>query len=660
LSLEETIRPRSYDQGARREWLITNGLGGYASSSIVGANTRSYHGLLVAALDPPVGRTLLLSSLDEEFWSESHRSQLACHQYPGVIYPQGHRHLQEFRRYPIPTFLYRTEDGASIEKRVFMVQGENTTVVSYRIEGSGLFKVVPLVNCRSFHLASRSPPMEQSALKMEGGGSGVRLRSECEFTLASDWARYIRGGVWYNNLEYQVERERGLAWREDAFSPGWFEVRVDGQLSLSIVASTVRDSPEWTEELSIREVGRVEKLLANGRRDPRFIQLAVAADQFLAERGGGKSIIAGYHWFNDWGRDAMISLPGLLLTTRRFDEARAVLTCFAGAMKDGLLPNDFGAEGYNTIDAALWFFEAVHKYWTYSGDLDLVRELFPSLLAIVDRYSQKTPGSRCDGDGLIVSEPGLTWMDAKVRGEFVTPRAGKACEINALWYNALKVVELFGRVLEEEADLETDEEAGLEKGERSAGEMAERVRDSYSKFWNPDMECLFDLIEENDPALRPNMVIAASLPFTPLDEDQIRGVVAVATEKLLTPYGLRTLSPEDPAYLGRYQGGPEERDRAYHQGTVWPWLIGPYITARLKSNRHSKKERDAAREILRPLLDREGQIGVGTISELFDGDEPHRPGGCISQAWSVGEVMRAWSEDVMMGRRRKKGRGGGV
>ena len=652
MSFEEKIHPRSYDEGAKREWLITNGLGGYASSSILGANTRSYHGLLVAALDPPNKRTLILSSLDEELISESHRSQLACHQYPGVIYPEGYRHLEEFRRYPIPTFLYRTEDGASVEKRVFMVQGENTTVVSYRIDGSGLFKVVPLVNCRSFHVASRSPPMEQSALKIEGGGSGVRLRSECEFTLASDRARYVRGGVWYNNLEYQVERERGLAWREDAFSPGWFEVRVDGSLSFSIVASVGRDSPEWTEELLIREVGRVEKLRANGRRDPRFMQLAAAADQFLVRRGAGKSIIAGYHWFNDWGRDAMISLPGLLLTTRRFDEARAVLACFAGAMKNGLLPNDFGAEGYNTIDAALWLFEAVYKYWTYSGDLSLVEELFPSLLAIVDRYSRETPGSRCDGDGLIVSEPGLTWMDARVGGEFVTPRAGKACEINALWYNALKVVELFGRELEREMDLETCE--------ISDGGLAERVRDSYQKFWNPDMGCLFDLIEETDPAVRPNMVIAASLPFTPLDADEIRGVVAIATEKLLTPYGLRTLSPEDPAYLGRYGGGPEERDRAYHQGTVWPWLIGPYITARLKSGRHSKKERDEARELLRPLMDQDGQIGVGTICEVFDGDEPHRPGGCISQAWSVGEVMRAWSEDVMMGRKRKRGSGGGA
>ncbi len=641
MTTELGFHPKSYQEGAEREWLITNGLGGYASSTILGANTRSYHGLLVAALDPPTERTLLLSSLDEELITPSSSYNFACHQYPGTIYPQGFRHLEEFRQDPIPTFLYRTEDGATVEKKVFMVSGENTTVVRYEIHGWGLFKVVPLVNCRSFHVASRAPSMNQVRLDLEGKGSGVRLRSRSDFVLVSDGARYVREGLWFNNLEYEVERRRGLAWKEDSFSPGRFEVQVDGHLTFSVVASTDRDSPEGAEGLLSQEVERLRNLEGNRRRDPRFRRLAATADQFLVQRGEGKSIIAGYHWFNDWGRDAMISLPGLLLTTCRFDEARAVLATFARAMKDGLLPNDFGAEGYNTIDAALWFFWSVYKYWSYSGDAGLVRELFPAMRAIADRYSGETPGSFSDDDGLIASKPGLTWMDAKVGGEFVTPRAGKACEINALWYNALKVVELFSKELGEEWD----------------GGLAEKVGESYQKFWNPDPGCLFDLIEEKDASVRPNQIIAASLPFSPLDADQIRGVVAVATEDLLTPFGLRTLSPKDPAYIGRYEGGPSERDRAYHQGTVWPWLIGPYTTARLKAGRGSKKERDEARELLRPFMDQEGQIGVGTICEVFDGDEPHRPGGCISQAWSVGEVMRAWSEDVMGGAKRLK-RGG--
>ncbi|MGC9514419.1 amylo-alpha-1,6-glucosidase [Methanocrinis sp.] len=641
MSIDLRFHPKSYQEGTEREWLITNGLGGYASSTILGANSRSYHGLLVAAKDPPTERTLLLSSLDEELVSESGRYNFACHQYPGTIYPQGFRHLEEFRQDPLPTFLYRTEDGATVEKKVCMASGENTTVVRYEIEGYGLFKVVPLVNCRSFHVASRAPSMNQERIDLEGGGSGVRLRSNCDFVLVSDRARYVREGLWFNNLEYEVERQRGLAWTEDSFSPGRFEVQVDGRLTFSIVASIDRDSPDGAEELVSREVERIRHLAGNRRRDPRFRRLAVGSDQFLVQRGGGKSIIAGYHWFNDWGRDAMISLPGLLLTTRRFDEARAVLATFAGAMKDGLLPNDFGAEAYNTIDAALWFFWSVHKYWAYSGDSDLVEELFPAMRAIVDRYARETPGSFCDDDGLIASKPGLTWMDAKLGGEFATPRAGKACEINALWYNALKAMELFAEVLDEDWD----------------GGLAEKVGESYEKFWNPDLGCLYDLIDEIDPAIRPNMVIAASLPFTPLDDHQIGEIVAAATEELLTPVGLRTLSPKDAAYIGRYGGGPAERDRAYHQGTVWPWLIGPYTTARLKAGRGSKKERDEARELLRPLMDLEGQIGVGTICEVFDGDEPRRPGGCISQAWSVGEVMRAWSEDVMGGARRLK-RGG--
>lgn len=640
MSFDLAFHPKSYQEGSEREWLVTNGLGGYASSTVVAANTRSYHGLLVAALAPPIRRTLLLSSLDEELIADGVSRHLACHQYPGTIYPQGFRHLEEFRRYPIPTFRYRI-GGMEVEKRVFMVYGENTTVVSYEIDGVGLFRAVPLVNCRSFHVASGAPPMDQSRLSVEGPGGGVRLRSDCDFSIVSDRARYLREELWYHSLEYEAERRRGLQWREDAFSPGRFEVEVDGHLSFSIVASVDRRSPEGAGALMDREVERVNRLLEGGR-DSRSGVIAASADQFLVRRGDGKSIIAGYHWFNDWGRDAMIALPGLLLTTGRFEDARAVLNTFAGAMKEGLLPNDFGAEGYNTIDAALWFFWAVYKYWSYSGDGELIRQLFPTLRAICHRYAGETPGSYSDGDGLIASKPGLTWMDAKVGEEFVTPRAGKACEINALWYNALKVMELFGRRL------------GNEEAEVVYPDLAERVGESYSKFWNPEEGCLYDLIDGSDPSIRPNQVIAASLPFTPLDASMIRGVVEAATEELLTPYGLRTLSPRDPAYLGRYEGGPAERDRAYHQGTVWPWLMGPYITARLRAGGNTKKEMEAAGEILGPLIGLVGQIGVGTICEVFDGDEPHRPGGCISQAWSVGEVMRAWNEGVLGGARGPK------
>lgn len=637
---ELRFRPKSYEEGTGREWLVTNGLGGYASSTIIGANTRSYHGLLVAATDPPAERTLLLSSLDEELTTGSVHYDLACHQYPGTIYPEGFRHLAEFRRDPVPAFVYRTGDGAVVEKRVYMISGENTTVVRYDIDGSGLFRVVPHLNCRSFHVASPAPWMEQTPL--EGDGSGVRLRSGCDFYLVSDRGRYVPGEDWYQNLEYDLERRRGLAWREDSFSPGCFEVDLDGPSSFCIVASLDRDSAAGALDLLKEEAERVEGLKGSRRRDPRFRLLSAAADAFIVRRGAGMSIIAGYHWFNDWGRDAMISLPGLLLTTRRFAEARAVLATFAAAMKDGLLPNDFGARCYNTIDAALWFFWAVHRYWAYSGDLGLVRELYPSLSAIADRYSKETPGSFCDGDCLISSKPGLTWMDAKVAEAFVTPRAGKACEINALWYNALSVMEIFSGELEEEWD----------------PSLAEKVAEGYQRFWNPERGCLFDLIDAKDPAIRPNQVIAACLPFTPLDSDQIRGIVEVATEELLTPKGLRTLSPQDPAYRGRYEGGPAERDGAYHQGTVWPWLMGPYITALVKAGGKTKKVREEARRLLGPLMDLEGQIGVGTICEVFDGDEPHRPGGCISQAWSVGETMRAWSEDVMAGSQRLRIGGG--
>jgi len=618
-------------EGIKREWLITNGLGGYASSTIFGLNQRAYHGLLIAALKPPVERTLTLSSLDEEFVTESGVYLLGNHQYPGAIYPQGFNHLAEFEEDPMPTFLYETESGC-IEKTVFMVYGENTTAIRYHIEGEGLFRINPLMNWRNFHAASSSPLMEQEILE-----NGVRLSPGSNIFLTSSEPVYTRDEVWFHNIEYLTEKRRGLAWKEDLFSPGRFEIEVDGKSTFCIMASLDRETSDGWEKLLRKEIARQRGLRGNSRRDPKFRQLSCKADQFLVKRDVGKSIIAGYHWFNDWGRDAMIALPGLLLVTRRFEEAKAVLETFAGAMKDGLLPNDFGAQGYNTVDASPWFVQAVYSYWSYTEDLDFVRTLWPSLKSLMERYSKETPGSRMDSDGLIISGPGLTWMDAKVESQFVTPRAGKACEINALWYNALKVMEVFAKELDEFWD------------ER----LADLVKRSYQKFWNPENGCLYDVIEETemDSSIRPNQIIAAFLPFSPLTDDQARGVVEVVTRDLLTPFGLRTLSPKDPAYVGRYEGSPRKRDRAYHQGTVWPWLMGPYITAYIKTNGHSKKSRDQAKDILAPLMNQDFQAGVGTICEVFDGDAPHRPEGCISQAWSVGEVMRCWSEDVMMSKK---------
>lgn len=605
------LMPRSYEDGAAREWLVSNGLGGYASATAVASNTRSYHGLLVAALKPPTNRWLLLSTLDEEVCGVS----LANHQYPGVIHPQGFLHLREFRIDPFPTFIYSI-GTVRIEKTVFMINGENTTIIGYRISnGHGLMRIFPLVHSRSFHAASDLPQIRQ-----EPQTRGTRLKSSCELTLISDKARYIPQETVYYNFEYEEERRRGLAWQEDLLCPGSFELELAGDTDFSIVASTLRSTMPDVDEEAEKETARLMALKSPVQR------LAQAADSFLVQRDGKKSIIAGYHWFDDWGRDAMISLPGLLLSAKRFADAAAVLKSFACAMKNGVLPNDLGARSYNTADASLWFIQAVYAYYDHSQDLSLVRLLWPKLQEVLRRYSSAGEDFGMDKDGLIRSGPALTWMDARVSGRPVTSRAGKCCEINALWYFGLKRMEALAGAL----------------GEPWECSLANEAKRSYQGFWNSETGCLFDVIDPEDASIRPNQIIAAAVPdLLPLIKR--KSILEVVSRDLLTPFGLRTLSPRDPRYIGRYEGGPWQRDAAYHQGTVWPWLMGPYVDALLSVNDHSNESRRLARLLLQPLLELE-EGGINTIPEVFDGDLPHRPGGCISQAWSVAEVLRAWAK----------------
>jgi predicted glycogen debranching enzyme len=563
-----------------------------------------------------VDRWLLLSSLDEEIEGVS----LANHQYPGVIHPQGFKYLQEFRSDPFPRLCYRIGD-ARIEKTVFMIRNENTTIISYKIKnGKGMFAIVPLVHSRSFHAASPLPGMSQEPLQT-GTILRSRLHPDIRLTLLSDGPVYVPQETIYHNFEYEEERRRGLAWTEDLFSPGCFEIELSGDAAFAIAASTWRTGmPDWRAEQK-REKERLEMLLAP------IPDLARAADAFLVKRGQGKSIIAGYHWFDDWGRDAMISLPGLLLCTGRFKDARLVLKSFAAAMKEGVLPNDLGARSYNTVDASLWFVRAVGSYFEYSKDREFVRGVWPRLLEVFRRYSRSGEDFGGDEDGLIVSGPALTWMDARLDGRPVTSRAGKCCEINALWYSALIDMQKLCEALDKSHD------PGFAK-------QAEMVRKSYQRFWNSETGCLFDVIDHEDASIRPNQIIAAGIPDL-LPDVMRKSILDVVTRELLTPFGLRTLSPRDPRYAGRYEGDPRRRDGAYHQGTVWPWLMGPYIDALLSVKGRSGPILAQARELLRPLITMQAG-GINTLPEVFDGDMPQRPGGCISQAWSVAEVLRAW------------------
>ena len=609
----QPFQPAEYSSGTSREWLVANGLGSYASSTANCSNTRAYHGLLVAATEPPAGKRLLLASLDEELGE----FRLANHQYPGAIYPQGFSHLQGFWTDPLPRICYQM-GTTTLEKTVSMVRNENSTIISYRIKGyRGLIRIVPLIHDRSFHAAGELPPLHQNTW-----GKGTTILSQTRFSIFSDLARYIPQERVYSNFEYEEERRRGLGWKENLFSPGCFELDVSGEAEFAIIASTWRSSlANWRAD----QESERERLISLKAPVP---PLARAADCFLVKRGNALSLIAGYHWFDDWGRDAMIALPGLLLSTGRYEAARLVLSSFAGAMKDGVLPNDLGARSYNTVDASLWFIQATSRYFDATGDLDFLAELWPKLLAVVERYSRPGDDFGADEDGLINSGPALTWMDARVDGRPVTPRTGKCCEINALWYSALRRTESLARALDMPLNPKIPE-------------LADKVQKSYIRFWNSENGCLFDVIDHEDASIRPNQIFAAIVPDL-LPDVMRRSILEVVARDLLTPFGLRTLSPRDPRYAARYAGGPRERDSSYHQGTVWPWLIGPYIDLLLAVSGRSAETREKGLEALRPLLDL--AEGMGTIPEVFDGDLPQNPGGCISQAWSVGEVLRAYEE----------------
>ncbi len=665
----------NYEHGIQKEWIITNGLGGYASSTVIGANSRTYHGLLVAALNPPVDRTVLLSSIDEEIIIGEETHRLSTHKYPNTVYPTGFEYLKRFTVDPVPTSVYRIGD-MEITRRVFMVYGQNTTIIKYEVNnggggdggsGSAILRLYPLVSMRNFHYTIKSDDI-----------GFVQNTSEYETTLTANDvslsllsnARYSKGGTWFYNLEYDTERSRGQAYQEDNYNPGYFEIELEKGTSNIFVAASVNDlSPmkiNDVEKLYEQEVVRLRSLEEKTGLDNDFVlNLIPAADSFIVNRAstGSRSIIAGYHWFSDWGRDAMISLPGLTLVTGRFDDGAQILSSFAKYCKDGLIPNRFAdlsdqKPDYNTVDASLWFVHAVGRYFAYTKDAKFIGKMWDTIDSIIQNYMHGTHfGIRMDTDGLITHEGQLTWMDVKIGDFEVTPRRGKACEINALWYNALKTASHLAEHLQKDPSL--------------YDMMADDVKQSYAAtFWNSDEKCLFDWVDGSvadnvdtnesgivarDAAIRPNQILAVALPYTMLSREMELDIVKRVERDLLTPVGLRTLSTDNPMYKNRYEGDMVTRDIAYHNGTVWAWLMGPYVSAYTKVNNHSNESREYARALLLGFREHLQDGGIGTISEIFDGDAPHRPRGCISQAWSVAEVLRAYVEDVVRDKGEKIG-----
>ena len=640
---------RDLSAATSREWLETNGLGGFASSTITGLNTRRYHGLLTAATKPPVGRFVLLSKLEETLVINGDRFDLSANQFPGVVHPRGFEFLTEFRLDPFPTFTYRVGE-LTLEKSLFMVHGENTTVVQYSASGVSAdtkLEIRPLIAFRDFHSTTHENGSINGDVEIQDGRVCVTpYQSLPSLHLAHNAQSVDQTHDWYRNFEYEAERHRGLDFREDLFHPLTLTFDLSANPIAVVIASTQTHNARQATTLEKQERSRRNKLVAASPVNDEFVEsLTAAADQFIAKRGSLKTIIAGYHWFGDWGRDTMISLPGLTLTTGKYDVARSILLEFAKFVDRGMLPNIFPDAGdtpeYNTVDATLWYFHAIRQYGEFTGDYETIeRDFYPVLADIIEWHVKGTRyGIRVDDDGLLLAgEPGvqLTWMDAKIGDWVVTPRTGKPVEIQALWYNALRTMEQFAGKFRDK------------KRQSAYKAMADKLSDNFGQFWNQDTNCLYDVINGDlrDGSVRPNQVFAVSLPFPLIEAERAKAVVDKIETELLTPYGLRTLSSHDANYIGHYAGDPRTRDSAYHQGTVWPWLMGPFVTAYLNVHGRSRETLEQVSTWLKPLKQHLGAAGLGSISEIFWGDPPYAPCGCIAQAWSVAETLRIVASEV--------------
>ncbi|MDQ3701247.1 MAG: glycogen debranching enzyme N-terminal domain-containing protein [Chloroflexota bacterium] len=701
----------SWEEGLEREWLVTDGRGGYAAGTVAGPHTRRYHGLLVAPLHPPLGRTVLLARLEETLTVVGEAYALSVNEFQdGTIHPQGYHYLTDFSdEAGVPTWRYAA-GGVHLQKQVWMGRDESTTFVRYTLTGplsgapsgaltgaaSARLTLIPLCTYRNFHQEMAGDEDWRFGVERRPGGLTVRpYAGATPYHLllvppaGREWTHGGHAGWWWRFL-HRAERDRGLDCVEDLYAAG--VVGCDLALGESLlVAATLdattleRAAAEGTTDDSAGRSSLVGPPLQGTAgtqgtpgthersraglepadavplaEDAFATQLRRAAGQLLVTpispitpitpgelttmgadgAVASRAVLAGYYWFGEWGRDTMIALPGLAQATGRYDVAEAILRRLARFVDKGMLPNRFpetgtalGDQHYNTVDATLWYFHAVDCIDRHT-DSGLVEALLPVLAEIVDWHIWGTRyGIRVDPqDGLLrVEQAQLTWMDAKVEDRAVTPRTGKPVEVAALWHHALALMEGWcqrtgqGGQARYYADLRQQAAAGF-----------------AARYWYNAGGYLYDVVDGpggDDPSLRPNQVVAAALADCPLSESQRRSVVDVVATRLWTPRGVRSLAREDPRYQGRYGGDPRRRDEAYHQGTVWPWLLGPLVDAALLVH----DDRAVARRFLEPLRGHLHQeAGVGTISEVFDGDPPHTPGGCIAQAWSVAEVFRAW------------------
>ncbi len=645
----DTPTCRNLRKALRKEWVETNGLGDYASSSLICCNTRRYHGLLTVNLEQPPGRHVLLSALEEALLTEGREFLFSCRKHPGLYHPHGHEYLQSMYNGLRPVFIYRIGEF-TLTRELMLLPGRHVLLMRYLLECDEAespaltLRIRPLLAFRHFHALTCANPDLQ--VKTFPAASGFKIQPYNVlpplYMQVQGAFRFLPSPDWYRDVEYLVEEERGFPYREDLFQPGVFDIAIRPGVPVFLTASTEelpagsdRLAALWEEEDARRQATAPATLSLEGH-------LAAEAGKFLIVTPRGRpAVIAGYHWFDAWGRDTLVALPGLTFFAGRVEQGIAVLRETAASLHNGLVPNCFGADGeshaYNSVDASLWFVWALQQLFEVRpAEREAGQDWYwPAVKSIVEAYAGGgVPHVRMDGEGLLEvgdASTQLTWMDAAIHGVPVTPRNGLPVEINALWFNTLAFARKIARSRGETNRVRS---AQLHRMQAAfARRFWVEKRGGYlADVWRPDGA---------DESIRPNQLFAVSLPFPIFEDDRRVRVVELVRKTLLTPCGLRTLAPDDPAYRPRYAGSPEVRDRAYHQGTVWPWLLGAYADALFRTAWDVDAAAAKLLETIRPLYAQHlGDAGMGSVSEVFDADPPHLPNGAVAQAWSVAECLR--------------------
>ncbi|MBN1281053.1 MAG: glycogen debranching enzyme family protein [Candidatus Thermoplasmatota archaeon] len=602
-----------------REWIVTNGLGSYASLTYTGETTSKFHGLLVASLEPPTQRWMFVSNIDD------------CVHIKDKVYSLKD-YKPKFMFDFFPSLLYNI-DGVHIQKTFFMQYAKNTTLIKYKVDTTQTMVMshTPVVNSRHFYDMTSPGSVSFTQDVIDDGVLVKPSNSNKVLRCTLKNSGYLPDGYWEESF-YFKDKARYDSWRDHRFHIGEFQMPLKQSADYYIVCTLEEGPQDDPTHIYEAEMQRKQRILAHSLLPMTFDKLVLATDAFLVKKGTGNSIVAGYHWFSDWGRDTLIALPGIALVTRRFDEAKQILRSFAQYCRNGLIPNVFGERdaqpAYNTVDASLWFIDRLYQYLKYTNDLRFAEEMWPTLQSIIESYLHGTDYAiHMDHDFLISHGEGLTWMDVKIGDAYATPRAKKAVEIQALWYNAVQIMNTLAPLLGKE---------------NHYTELARNIKDSFQQQYDQP----YDVIDTKDLSMRPNQIFLVSLDHTMVDQAMQERIVADVQKHLVSIFGLRTLAPHDPQYKGTYLGN-YHRDLAYHNGTVWPWLLGPFIKAYIKVHHSEPAQRQYAyHQFLQPMMELYGDSWDGSVHEIFDGDSPHTPQGCITQAWSVAELLRTWVEDI--------------